>query len=56
MHAYANPDSESNGAGFGFIRFHIEKKEVTFECWPRGEDVSQPNAKQFTGWPLTVKL
>ena len=55
-HAYANPDSESNGAGFGFIRFHIEKKEVTFECWPRGEDVSQPNAKQFTGWPLTVKL
>ncbi|MEC7125202.1 MAG: hypothetical protein VXW16_04975 [Bacteroidota bacterium] len=56
MHAYANPDSESNGAGFGFIRFNIEKKEVTFECWPRGEDVSQPNAKQFTGWPLTVKL
>lgn len=56
MHAYANPDSESNGAGFGFIRFHIEKKEVTFECWPRGEDVSRPNAKQFTGWPLTVKL
>ena len=56
MHAYANPDSNSNGAGFGFIRFNIKKKEVTFECWPRNEDVSQPDAKQFTGWPITVKL
>jgi hypothetical protein len=56
MHAYANPDSESSGAGFGFIRFNLEKKEVTFECWPRGEDVSKPHAKQFKGWPITVKL
>jgi hypothetical protein len=56
MHAYANPDSESRGAGFGFIRFNLNKKEVTFECWPRGEDVSLPDAKQFTGWPITVKL
>ena len=56
MHAYANPDSNSNGAGFGFVRFNIENKEVTFECWPRNEDVSKPDAKQFTGWPITVKL
>jgi len=56
MHAYANPDSESNAAGFGFIRFNIEKNEVTFECWPRNVDVTQPEAKQFTGWPLTIKL
>ena len=56
MHAYANPDTQSNGAGFGFIRFNIEKNEVTFECWPRGEDVKAPQAKQFTGWPFTVKL
>ena len=56
MHAYANPDSNSNGAGFGFVRFNIENNEVTFECWPRNEDVSQPDAKQFTGWPITVKL
>lgn len=56
MHAYANPDTASNGAGFGFIRFNIEKNEVTFECWPRGEDVSKSDAKQFTGWPVTVKL
>lgn len=56
MHAYANPNSESNGAGFGFIRFNIENNEVTFECWPRDADVTQPEAKQFTGWPITVKL
>jgi hypothetical protein len=56
MHAYANPDTASNGAGFGFIRFNIEKNEVTFECWPRDTEVTQPNSKQFTGWPISVKL
>ena len=56
MHAYANPDTQSNGAGFGFIRFDIEKNEVTFECWPREADVLQADAKQFVGWPVSVKL
>ena len=56
MHAYANPDSESNGAGFGFIRFNTEKNEITFECWPRNENVTNSNAKQFRGWPITIKL
>ena len=56
MHAYANPDSESNGAGFGFIRFNTEKNEVTFECWPRNENVTNSDAKQFKGWPITIKL
>ena len=56
MHAYANPDTKSNGAGFGFIRFDIEKNKVTFECWPRESNVLNADAKQFTGWPLTVQL
>ena len=56
MHAYANPDTQSNGAGFGFIRFDIEKNEVTFECWPREADVLQADAKQFIGWPVSIKL
>lgn len=55
MHAYANPDAQSHGAGFGFIRFNIEKNEVVFECWPRAADVTRSDAKQFTGWPITVK-
>lgn len=56
MHAYVNPDSNSNGAGFGFIRFKKETKEVAFECWPRYEDVTKKEAKQFPGWPITIGL
>ena len=56
MHAYANPDSDSNGAGYGIIKFNKKKKEVTFECWPRYQDVRNNNAKQFKGWPITVSL
>ena len=55
MYAYANPDSDSNGAGYGLIRFHKDREEVTFECWPREADVTQEDAQQFTGWPMTVK-
>ena len=55
MHAYANPDSDSNGSGFGFIRFDTTSNEVTFECWPRNVDVTNEDSKQFLGWPLKVK-
>jgi len=54
MHAYANPDSESNGAGYGLIRFNKPQKRVTFECWPREADVRSESAKQFVGWPVSV--
>lgn len=56
MHAYANPDSPSNGAGYGIIRFRKNEKTVTFECWPRFEDVRKKEAKQFTGWPITIEI
>ena len=56
MHAYANPDSPSNGAGYGIIIFNKIKNQVTFECWPRFEDVSKKNSNQFKGWPLTISL
>ena len=54
MHAYANPDSPSNGAGYGLIRFKKADQSVTFECWPRYEDVTQDQAQQFTGWPKVI--
>lgn len=41
--------------GYGLIRFHKKDKQVTFECWPRFSDVTKPDAKQFPGWPVTVK-
>jgi hypothetical protein len=56
MHAYANPDSNSNGAGYGIIKFNKTENNVTFECWPRFVDVSLENSKQFDGWPVTVSL
>lgn len=41
--------------GWGLVRFHTTSGEVTFECWPRFADVTRPGAKQFPGWPVTVK-
>ncbi len=56
MHAYVNPDSPSNGSGYGLIKFNKVEKEVIFECWPRDVDVSLKDAKQFNGFPIIVKL
>lgn len=55
MHAYANPDTQDNGAGFGFIRFQPATQEVIFECYPRSVDVTKDDVAQFEGWPITVK-
>ena len=56
VQAYANPDSKSNGAGFGFIRFNTVANEVTFECWPRNIDLTEDDVQQFQGWPVKIKL
>lgn len=56
MHAYANPETASQGAGYGLIRFDQRKNTVTFECWPRHADVTKPGAEQFPGWPRTIGL
>ena len=56
MHAYANPDADSSGSGYGIISFNKKENKVTFECWPRYQDVTKENAKQFDGWPITVSL
>lgn len=42
--------------GWGIVRFRKSSREVTFECWPRFQDVSKPEARQFPGWPVTIKL
>lgn len=71
MIAYANPDTAQYASaatrtahlgkpgwadGWGLIRFKKSTREVTFECWPRFADVTQPGAAQFPGWPRTIKL
>jgi len=54
MHAYANPDTNSYGAGYGLVRFHKQANTVKFECWPRDVDVTVETAEQFPGWPMTL--
>jgi len=49
------PEGANWGDGWGLIRFDKKSGEVTFECWPRFADVTLPGAKQFPGWPHTVK-
>jgi len=56
MHAYANPENPSSGAGYGLIRFNKPTMEVTFECWPRVVDVTAADARQFTGWPIKINM
>ena len=56
MQAYVNPESPSSGSGYGLIRFKKLTNQVVFECWPRAVDVTDEQASQFQGWPITVKL
>ncbi|HID22935.1 MAG TPA: hypothetical protein EYP14_11125 [Planctomycetaceae bacterium] len=56
MLAYANPTRNNhNAAGYGLIRFKKSTREITIECWPRYVDVTRPDAKQFPGWPITIR-
>jgi len=63
MYAYANPNEarekygpkDRGAAGHGLIRFNKKDRSVTFECWPRQVDVTNPDHSQFPGWPVTVK-
>jgi len=56
MMAYVNPESPSKGGGYGLIRLKKEDRTATFECWPRYADVTQAEATQFEGWPITVAM
>ena len=55
MMAYANPAPGNNqGTGYGLVRFNKKTRDIDLECWPRFVDVTKPDAKPYTGWPLTV--
>lgn len=63
VHAVANPMVSGHKPaalydrmpGYGIVQFNKEKHLATFECWPRWEDPSKPGAKQYPGWPITVR-
>lgn len=64
VHAYANPDQErknkyggewgARAAGYGIVRFNVNSRTIRMECWPRGVDVTDPDAEQYPGWPVTI--
>ena len=57
MHSYANQsgnDAISKGLGYSLIRFNKEKRKITFESYPRFQQVDKPNVKQFLGVPKTI--
>jgi len=62
VYAVANPRPEENhdklttrAAGFGVVRFNKQQRTITMECWPRNVDITDPQAKQYPGWPKTIK-
>ncbi len=62
MLAYGNPGKErekygewgENAEGHGLVVFDKKTRQITFECWSRGVDVSNPEHKQYPGWPITI--
>lgn len=63
MYAYANPNEDRakygpkdrGAAGHGLIRFNKKDRTITFECWPREVDVTNPDHRQYPGWPVKVE-
>jgi hypothetical protein len=63
VHAVANPVLSGHKPaalydrmpGYGIVTFDKEHRQATFECWPRWEDPAAEDAKQFDGWPITVR-
>lgn len=37
------------------MRFDKRGRTITAECWPRNVDVTAADAKQYPGWPVTVR-
>lgn len=56
VHAYANPEPDHRGEGYGLVHFNKKKQSVTFECWPRRANVTREDAAQYAGWPKTVRI
>lgn len=64
MYAYANPDETRKNKyggewggradGHGIVRFNVNTRKITMECWPRGVDVTKSDAEQYAGWPVTI--
>ena len=63
VYAVANPiisgykpiNLYARAPGYGIVKFNRNQRTITIECWPRWQDPSKPDAKQYIGWPITIK-
>jgi hypothetical protein len=61
--AVANPEKRpadgnrltTRAAGFGVVRFNRMSREIRVECWPRKVDITDPDTKQYPGWPVKIR-
>ncbi len=57
--SFAGPYKRAHrkSSGYGLVRMHKERLEITIECWP---ELTNPavgkTTEQFPGWPKTVKM
>ncbi len=64
VHAVSNPvltghrpaELHDKAPGYGIAHFNKQNRQITFECWPRWQNPSSPNAKPYTGWPVSFNL
>ena len=62
MYATANPRQtglepaiiHNRATGYGIVVFDRSSGTVRFECWPRGVNPAEREARQFDGWPVTI--
>jgi len=50
------PELHDRAPGYGIVRLNKTEQTITMECWPRYADPTDPSAKQYPGWPMTIVL
>ena len=63
VHAVSNPRQtpfepkrlHQRMPGYGILRFDRKTHDIRIECWPRAVDPKGKGAKQYPGWPLTIR-
>ena len=49
-------DLRAKASGYGIVRLNKKNQTITMECWPLDENPASASAKQFPGWPQTIKV
>ncbi len=49
-------DLRAKASGYGIVKLNKKNQTITMECWPLNENPKSTSAKQFPGWPQTIKV